>query len=239
MRRNFRIRERTGIGLGYSSGKAARECPSKPRYRDLARAFPGEASPECRLHHSHRFLWLLDPSQRRRAFILHTRAIPEEAAQPLPESGKRDACEQRPIFEATPCLPSISPGQTSLDPESTTRGRVPSIAFRPRRAAGRRPRPRPRRVGCGGGKRIKRLINHPWHTEAMRLDLTDEEAAALLSLLNRVIADDRYPLSPRIRLLRAVHAKLPGAPPEPPAARPPTPEERTRGRAPRVGRPRR
>jgi hypothetical protein len=42
------------------------------------------------------------------------------------------------------------------------------------------------------------LINHPWHTEAMRLDLTDEEAAALLSLLNRVIADNRYPLSPRI-----------------------------------------
>jgi hypothetical protein len=36
------------------------------------------------------------------------------------------------------------------------------------------------------------LINH--HTEAMRLDLTDEEAAALLSLLNRVIADDRYPV---------------------------------------------
>jgi hypothetical protein len=53
------------------------------------------------------------------------------------------------------------------------------------------------------------LINHPWHTEAMRLDLTDEEAAALFSLLNRVIADDRYPLSPRIRLLRAVRAKLP------------------------------
>jgi len=69
--------------------------------------------------------------------------------------------------------------------------------------------PRPRRVGYGGGKRSKRLINHPWHTEAMRLDLTDEEAAVLLSLLNRVIADDRYPLSPRIRLLRAVRAKLP------------------------------
>ena len=44
----------------------------------------------------------------------------------------------------------------------------------------------------------------------MQLDLTDEEAAALLSLPNRVIADDRYPLSPRIRLLRAVRAKLPG-----------------------------
>ena len=49
----------------------------------------------------------------------------------------------------------------------------------------------------------------------MRLDLTDQEAAALLSLLDRVIADDRYPLSPRIRLLRAIRAKLPGAPAEP------------------------
>jgi hypothetical protein len=31
----------------------------------------------------------------------------------------------------------------------------------------------------------------------MQLDLTDEEAAALLSLLNRVIGDDRYPNAPR------------------------------------------
>jgi hypothetical protein len=53
----------------------------------------------------------------------------------------------------------------------------------------------------------------------MQLDLTDEEAAAFLSLLNQVIADDRYPLSPRIRVLRAIRAKLPGAPPEPPPAR--------------------
>ena len=45
----------------------------------------------------------------------------------------------------------------------------------------------------------------------MKLDLTDEEAAALLSLLNRVIDDDRYPLSPRIRILRDIRAKLPGA----------------------------
>jgi hypothetical protein len=73
----------------------------------------------------------------------------------------------------------------------------------------------------------------------MQLDLTDEEAAALLSLLNRVIADDRYPLSLRIRLLRGIRAKLPGAPPEPPPARAPTPEERNPGRAPRSGRPRR
>ena len=73
----------------------------------------------------------------------------------------------------------------------------------------------------------------------MQLELTDEEAAALLALLNRAIEDDRYPLSPRVRMLRAIRAKLPGAPSEPPPARPPTPEERTPGRAPRAGRPRR
>jgi hypothetical protein len=43
----------------------------------------------------------------------------------------------------------------------------------------------------------------------MRLDLSDEEAAALLSLLNRAIDDDRYPLSPRIRALRDIRAKFP------------------------------
>jgi len=55
----------------------------------------------------------------------------------------------------------------------------------------------------------------------MRLDLTDEEATALLRLLNRAIEDDRYPLSLRIRTLRHIRAKLPGAPLEPPPARPP------------------
>jgi hypothetical protein len=70
----------------------------------------------------------------------------------------------------------------------------------------------------------------------MHLELTDEEAGALLRLLNRTIADDRYPLSPRIRTLRAIRAKLPRAPQEPPAAKPPTPEERDPGRAPRQGR---
>ena len=45
------------------------------------------------------------------------------------------------------------------------------------------------------------------------------------------MADDRYPLSPRIRLLRAMRAKLPGAPSEPPPARPPAPDERTPGQS--------
>jgi hypothetical protein len=62
----------------------------------------------------------------------------------------------------------------------------------------------------------------------MQLELTDEEAGALLGLLNRTIENDRYPLSPRIRVLRDIRAKLPGAPAEPPPVRPP-----------RTGRPRR
>jgi hypothetical protein len=36
----------------------------------------------------------------------------------------------------------------------------------------------------------------------MRLDLTDEETLALLNLLTETIETDRYPLSPRIRMLR-------------------------------------
>jgi hypothetical protein len=98
-------------------------------------------------------------------------------------------------------------------------------------------------ISIGGQARWPQRAWRNWRISGIRLDmqldLTDEEAAALLSLLNRVIADDRYPLSPRIRLLRAIRGKLPGAPPEPPSARPPTPEERTPGGAPRSGRPRR
>jgi hypothetical protein len=73
----------------------------------------------------------------------------------------------------------------------------------------------------------------------MQLDLTDEEAAALVRELNAIIDNDRYPLSPRIRMLRGIRAKLPGAPPPPPPARPPTPKKRDRGRAPRQGQRRR
>jgi hypothetical protein len=42
----------------------------------------------------------------------------------------------------------------------------------------------------------------------MHLDLTDEEAAALTKELRDIIENDRYPLSPRIRTLRAILAKL-------------------------------
>jgi hypothetical protein len=42
----------------------------------------------------------------------------------------------------------------------------------------------------------------------MNLDLTDEETAALTRELHNIVENDRYPLSPRIRTLRAILAKL-------------------------------
>jgi hypothetical protein len=45
----------------------------------------------------------------------------------------------------------------------------------------------------------------------MHLDLTDEETAALLSLLLEVIVrNDRHPHVPRIEVLRAIFAELRG-----------------------------
>jgi hypothetical protein len=48
---------------------------------------------------------------------------------------------------------------------------------------------------------------------AWPLGLTNEDALALVTLPNEAIQADRYPLSPRIRLLRGIEAKLPMAPP--------------------------
>ena len=42
----------------------------------------------------------------------------------------------------------------------------------------------------------------------MQLDLTDEQTAALLSELDRIIDGDRYPLSPRIRTLKKIRAMI-------------------------------
>jgi hypothetical protein len=42
----------------------------------------------------------------------------------------------------------------------------------------------------------------------MLLDLSDDEKLALVALLTRTIADDRYPLSSRVRTLKAIFAKL-------------------------------
>jgi hypothetical protein len=42
----------------------------------------------------------------------------------------------------------------------------------------------------------------------MHLGLSDDEAAALAQELHAIVENDRYPLSPRIRTLRAILAKL-------------------------------
>jgi hypothetical protein len=69
----------------------------------------------------------------------------------------------------------------------------------------------------------------------VQLDLDDDESRALLNLLIDAIEADRYPMSPRIRVLRDILAKfgdVGGLPPElaqrlrrytspPPAPRPP------------------
>ena len=55
----------------------------------------------------------------------------------------------------------------------------------------------------------------------MNLDLTDEEAAALLKELNGIIDGDRYFLSTRIKTLRAIRAKIRPEPIPPPLLPPP------------------
>lgn len=42
----------------------------------------------------------------------------------------------------------------------------------------------------------------------MNLDLTDAETTALLRELDDIIANDRYFLSPRIEMLKAIRSKL-------------------------------
>jgi hypothetical protein len=42
----------------------------------------------------------------------------------------------------------------------------------------------------------------------MTLELTDEQAAALIHELHEIVDNDRYPFSPRIRTLREILNKL-------------------------------
>jgi hypothetical protein len=46
------------------------------------------------------------------------------------------------------------------------------------------------------------------HIGVMHLKLSDDETAALASLLTRTIEDDPYPLSPRLGPLKSILAKL-------------------------------
>jgi hypothetical protein len=56
--------------------------------------------------------------------------------------------------------------------------------------------------------RNRRECESPSHIGSMNLQLSDDQAAALISELDRIIDDDRYPLSPRIKMLKAIRAKL-------------------------------
>ena len=56
----------------------------------------------------------------------------------------------------------------------------------------------------------------------MQFELTDEEMLALLNLLVETIEADKFPRSPRIRILRATLAKFGPMAPPPPSARLPT-----------------
>jgi hypothetical protein len=44
--------------------------------------------------------------------------------------------------------------------------------------------------------------------QVMTLDLTGEETATLLGELDRIIDGDRFPFSPRIRMLKEIRAKI-------------------------------
>jgi len=50
------------------------------------------------------------------------------------------------------------------------------------------------------------------HIQIMTLDLTADEKLALAPELKRTIAQDRYPMSPRVQTLKAILAKLEPAP---------------------------
>jgi hypothetical protein len=65
----------------------------------------------------------------------------------------------------------------------------------------------------------------------MDLHLTDEHAELLLAALDRLIENDRYPLSPRVKALREIRALLMPYPARPLASPPPrTYEPPSRGR---------
>jgi len=67
------------------------------------------------------------------------------------------------------------------------------------------------------------LASLPPHNFAMTTDLTEDDKAALIELLRETIASDRFPLSPRIKRLRAVLAKFDPPSPRPEPLPPPKP----------------
>jgi hypothetical protein len=65
--------------------------------------------------------------------------------------------------------------------------------------------------GCGVGFPLHSRRHFRFYVclaAMMTLDLTDDEKLALAAELKRTIAEDRYPLSPRIRTLKAILARV-------------------------------
>jgi hypothetical protein len=77
------------------------------------------------------------------------------------------------------------------------------------------------------------------HVRDMTLDLTDDEAALLLRELNGIIDGDRYFLSDRVKILKAIRAKIrpePVGEPLPPPPKRYAPPRATAARRRRAGR---
>jgi hypothetical protein len=64
----------------------------------------------------------------------------------------------------------------------------------------------------------------------MDLHLTDDQAALLLKVLDRVIDDDRFPLSPRVTALREIRALVKPYPERQPTEPPKYYDPPSRGR---------
>jgi hypothetical protein len=87
--------------------------------------------------------------------------------------------------------------------------------------------------------RVAPSRSHPHISGAMQhLDLTDEEATALIKELADITGNDRYPFSARIQTLRAILAKLRPEPVREPASPPKVsaPPRATAGRRRHAGR---
>jgi hypothetical protein len=105
-------------------------------------------------------------------------------------------------------LPHITPDENTLTMDcaplprervrsSTPSGlpaRVPSVTFDPL---------------ARSGVTTPTLDAVPREDDAMHLDLSDEETRALLNLLVEAIENDRYQMSPRIRLMCTITSRVP------------------------------
>ena len=66
---------------------------------------------------------------------------------------------------------------------------------------------------CAASAGLSRFTQHRQTQLMPRVDFTDEEHAAIAAALRRLIEDDRFPFSPRLKPPKAALAKL--APPKP------------------------